>query len=84
MVYILECKDGTYYTGITNRLEKRLNLHQEGKASKYTRARLPVNLVYKEQVVDKSEALRREYAIKQLSRDQKIQLISTYDDGENQ
>lgn len=78
IVYILECGDGTYYTGITNRLKERLKLHQLGKASKYTRARLPVRLVYTEEAVDKSIALQREYELKQLKRTQKQELISSY------
>jgi putative endonuclease len=74
-VYILECADGTYYTGITNRLEYRLKQHQLGKASKYTRARLPVTLVHQESAKDKSEALRRELEVKSWSRKQKQQFI---------
>lgn len=77
-VYILECRDGTYYTGITNRLKQRLNQHQSGKASKYTRARLPVRLVYQETALDKSHALKREWKVKSWSRKKKHQLIQTY------
>lgn len=64
--YILECRDGTYYTGWTNNLEKRLKDHNEGKGAKYTKARLPVQLRYYETYETKEEAMRREYAIKQL------------------
>ena len=76
--YILECADGSFYTGWTNDLQKRLRLHNQGKASKYTRSRLPVRLVYMEEHQTKQEAMKREYAIKQLSRQDKMQLIRTY------
>ncbi len=74
-VYILECADGTYYTGITNDLIKRLKTHNLGKASKYTKVRLPVKFVYTETCSDKSSALRREIEIKKLSRKDKQSLI---------
>lgn len=73
--YILECADGTLYTGWTNDLEKRLKTHNEGKGSKYTRARLPVTLVYFEKFDTPKEAMSREYQIKQLTRAQKLKLI---------
>jgi putative endonuclease len=76
-IYILECSDKTLYTGWTNNLDKRLETHQKGKASKYTRARLPVRLVYFETYEDKISAQKREYAIKQLTKAQKLKLIST-------
>lgn len=69
--YILECHDGTYYTGWTNNLEKRLKDHNEGKGAKYTKARLPVQLRYYETFETKEEAMRREYAIKQLRKKEK-------------
>lgn len=75
--YILLCADGTLYTGWTNDLDRRLAAHQAGTASKYTRPRRPVTLVYTETHATKEEAMRREYAIKQLTRDQKRQLIQT-------
>lgn len=75
--YILECADGSFYSGWTNDLQKRLRLHNQGKASKYTRSRLPVRLVYMEEHQTKQEAMKREYAIKQLSRQDKMQLIRT-------
>lgn len=78
VVYILECSDGNYYCGITNNIEKRLELHNKGKASKCTRSRLPVKLIYKEDGFDKSTALKREWEIKQLTRLQKEQLIEKY------
>ncbi len=73
--YILECADGTYYTGYTNDLEKRVATHNAGKGGKYTRARLPVNLVYHECFDTKNEAMSREWAIKQLSRKEKENLV---------
>ena len=78
-VYIVKCCDETYYTGYTNNIEKRLKAHNEGKGAKYTRARLPVTLVYQEEYEDKREALKREYAIKQLTRKDKEILIKTKD-----
>lgn len=75
-VYILNCSDNTYYTGITNNLSERLRVHNDGKASKYTRGRIPVKFVYIEEVQDKSEALKREMAIKKLPRPKKLALIN--------
>lgn len=75
-VYMLECADGSLYTGITNDLEQRFRQHNEGKASKYTRSRLPVRVVYTEQGEDKSWALRRELEIKRLNKKEKITLIT--------
>lgn len=74
-VYILKCVDGYLYTGYTIDLEKRLASHNAGKASKCTRGRLPVSIVYVENFSQKSDALRREYAIKQMTRTQKLLLI---------
>ncbi len=74
--YILKCKDGTFYTGWTNNLEKRLKDHNEGKGAKYTKARRPVELVYYEAFETKEEAMSREYAIKQMSRNEKEELIN--------
>lgn len=73
--YLLECNDGSLYTGWTNDLKKRLTAHNAGIASKYTRARLPVTLVYYEELSTKEEAMKREYAIKQLSASQKRKLL---------
>ncbi len=73
--YILECADGTYYTGYTNDLEKRVATHNAGKGGKYTRARLPVSLAYHECFDTKNEAMSREWAIKQLSRKEKENLV---------
>ena len=75
VVYILRCGDGTLYTGCTNDLKRRLAAHSSGRGAKYTRARLPVALVYQEDAADKSQALRREAAIKALTREQKLALI---------
>lgn len=74
--YILKCADGTFYCGWTNNLEKRLAAHNAGTASKYTSPRRPVELIYTERFATKQEAMRREYRIKQLTRQQKIDLIS--------
>ena len=76
--YILECKDGTYYTGWTNNLEKRLKDHNDGKGAKYTKPRLPVSLIYYEEHETKEEAMRREYAIKHMTRCEKGKLICEY------
>lgn len=74
-VYILRCSDETLYTGCTNQMLRRLAAHQSGKGAKYTRSRLPVELVYQEEVPDRSAALRREAAIKRLTRQEKLLLI---------
>lgn len=73
--YILKCSDNTLYTGWTNDLEKRLKAHNAGKGAKYTKTRLPVEIVYYEVFEDKIDAMKREYAIKQLSRKEKLKLI---------
>lgn len=77
-VYILKCSDNTLYTGWTTSLEKRLKAHNSGKGAKYTKPRLPVEIVYFEEFQDKKEAMKREYAIKQLSREEKLNLISGF------
>lgn len=74
--YILRCADGTLYTGWTNDLEMRLAAHNNGSGSKYTRARRPVTLFYFEAYADKTDAMRREYAIKQLTRSHKLALAA--------
>lgn len=73
--YLLRCADGSLYCGWTNDLEKRLAAHNAGTASKYTRSRLPVEMVYAEAHDSKQEAMRREYRIKRLSREEKEALI---------
>ena len=75
-VYILRCGDGTLYTGCTNDLPRRLQAHQSGRGAKYTRSRLPVELVYQESCPDKSAALRREIALKKLTKAQKEALCA--------
>ena len=75
-LYILRCGDGTLYTGITTDVEKRLEAHRSGKGAKYTRGRGPLALRYRETLPDKGAALKREYAIKQLSRREKLALIA--------
>lgn len=74
-VYTLECKDGTYYTGYTNNLKKRLKAHQTGKAAKYTRGRGPVRLVRVQEYETKTEAMQAEYQFKKLKRSDKESLI---------
>ena len=78
LVYILRCGDGTLYTGITDDLPHRLEMHRAGKGAKYTRGRSPLTLVYRENTSSYSEALKREYAIKQLPRSEKLKLIENY------
>jgi predicted GIY-YIG superfamily endonuclease len=75
MIYIVECRDGSFYTGITNNLARRLDQHNAGRASRYTRSRRPVQIVYEESCVSRSEALIREGAVKSLSREEKEKLI---------
>lgn len=76
-VYIVKCADTTFYTGITNGLDKRLKAHDAGTGAKYTKSRGPVELVYAETSADRSAASKREYAIKQLSRAEKLVLIGS-------
>ena len=78
-VYILRCADGTLYTGTAADIDKRAAVHNSGKGAKYTRSRLPVEVLYRESCPDKGAALRREYAIKQLSRQDKLALIASYE-----
>lgn len=70
-VYILFCADGTYYTGWTTDVQKRVQTHNKGKGAKYTRGRLPVRLLWYDAFNTKSEAMKKEYALKQLSRGRK-------------
>jgi putative endonuclease len=74
--YIVQCSDGTLYTGWTNDINKRIKVHNQGKGAKYTKSRLPVKLVYSEEYDTKQEAMQREYAIKQLSRKEKLALVT--------
>lgn len=75
-VYMLRCGDGSLYTGYTDDVDRRLAVHQSGKGAKYTRSRLPVELAYREELPDKSGALKREAAIKKLTRPEKLALIA--------
>lgn len=75
-IYILKCADSSLYTGWTTNLEKRVIAHNNGNGAKFTRSRLPVKLVYYEEYENKSDALKRECAIKKLSREEKLRLIS--------
>ena len=77
-VYMLRCGDGSLYTGITDNVPRRLEVHRAGKGAKYTRGRGPLELVYQEAVEDKPAALRREYAIKGLKRGEKLRLCEEY------
>lgn len=74
-VYILKCSDGTFYTGSTTDIDKRIATHNAGKGAKYTRGRTPVVLRYSESFATKREALKREFKIKRLSREQKRALL---------
>jgi putative endonuclease len=75
-VYIAECADGTYYTGYTTDIGKRVRAHNDGKGAKYTMSRLPVRIVHTEEFGSKSEAMKREAAIKRLKRSAKRELIA--------
>lgn len=77
MVYILECSDGSLYTGVTNHLTRRLKEHNEGTGSRYTRSRLPVKIVYHEACTSRSHALKREHSVRILPRKIKQALINT-------
>lgn len=78
-IYILECSDKTLYTGWTNNLEKRIEMHNKGKGAKYTRGRGPVRLLYFEEFDDKIEAQKREYKIKKMKKVDKQKLIEQRD-----
>jgi len=76
-VYVVECNDGTYYTGYTTNVDRRVAEHNDGTAAKYTRGRRPVRLVHREAYDTQSEAMQREHAIKQLRRDAKERLVDS-------
>lgn len=78
--YIVKCSDGSLYTGWTNDLEKRIRAHNEGKGAKYTKSRRPVVLAYYEEFQTKEEAMRREWEIKQMSRNQKMKMLTSVPD----
>ena len=82
-LYILRCKDGTFYTGITTDVEKRLEAHRTGRGAKYTRGRAPLELVYRETCGSHSDALKREWQIKGLSREDKQKLIENPEETDN-
>jgi putative endonuclease len=75
-VYILRCADGTFYTGIAKDVEKRVAQHNAGKGARYTRTRLPVEVIYLEACLGRAQALSREHAIKQLGREGKERLVA--------
>jgi len=75
--YIIECKDGKLYTGITNNLERRIKDHNTGNGAKFTKYRVPVELLYTESCLNKSGALKREAQIKRLERPEKLALIKS-------
>jgi putative endonuclease len=77
-VYILECADGTYYTGWTTDLDRRVAVHNAGRGSRYTRLRRPVKLIYWEKYPDRSSAQRRELAVKRLPRARKMALVADF------
>ena len=74
-MYLLRCRDGTLYTGATNDLDRRLAAHQAGRGGAYTRSRRPVRVVYSERLPDRGAALRREAALKRLTRSAKLALV---------
>lgn len=74
-LYVLECADGSFYTGISNNLQERIKEHNSGRGSKYARSRLPVKLIYSETYTTKSRALKREIEVKSLTRTQKEELV---------
>ncbi|MCX5807727.1 MAG: GIY-YIG nuclease family protein [Proteobacteria bacterium] len=76
LVYLLKCSDSTLYCGVTNNLEKRLNAHKSGKGSKYVRAHLPFSLVATSSMMSKSEAMRLEYIVKQVPKENKIEMVT--------
>jgi len=75
IVYILECSDETFYTGFTNNLTDRVKRHNSGRGAKYTKHRSPVSVIYTEEFDTKSEAMKREWQIKQLTRKEKFELM---------
>ena len=79
-VYIVQCKDGTYYTGYTNDLERRISQHNSGNGAKYLKSKLPVKLVYAKEYKYYKNALRGERKIKKLTRNQKERLIRNYNE----
>lgn len=78
-LYIVECSDGSLYTGWTTDLQKRLKAHNTGKGAKYTRSRIPVSLKFFKEFTSKSSVLKMEYRVKQLTRKQKMDIIKRQD-----
>jgi predicted GIY-YIG superfamily endonuclease len=78
VVYVLKCRDNTLYTGITSDVSRRVHQHNNGTASRYTRSRLPVKLIFSEPCRNRSQALKKEYAMKQLSQKEKNAYISDH------
>lgn len=77
-VYVLKCRDGSFYTGYTNNLQKRIAMHNAGRGAKYTRSRLPVVLIGSWNLRTKSEAMKKEFLFKQLSRREKIKQLANF------
>ena len=80
ILYILSCADGSYYTGITNDLPARLKKHESGTGAKYTKGRGPFRIAYRETLASRSDALKRELAVKALSKTEKMRLIQAMPD----
>ena len=80
-VYVIECSDGTLYTGYTTDVERRIEEHNSGEGAKYTRGRTPVELVHTEEYETRSEAMSREAEIKKMSRNEKEELVNLYTSG---
>ena len=78
ILYVLKCRDDTWYTGITTDLARRVLEHNAGRASRYTRSRLPITVIYQEPCSSRSTALKKEYAVKQLSRKEKAEYMTSY------
>ena len=83
-MYVLECTDGTLYTGYSTDVQKRLDVHNAGKGAKYTRARLPVKLLYQEEYPDKSSAMSAEALFKQKTRQEKLAYIEAQKNAQRQ
>lgn len=82
--YMVKCGDGSLYTGYTTDVSRRIKEHNQGKGAKYTRSRLPVSLVYYEMYETKTDAMRREYDLKQLTRNEKMKLVKEFHRGEQE
>jgi len=78
ILYVLKCRDNTWYTGITTNLARRVLEHNAGRASRYTRSRLPITVIYQEPCRSRSTALKKEYAVKKLSRKEKAEYMTSH------